>query len=228
VHSNKYTVFYAVMMTVAVAVVLSLAASGLRTMQDANVARARRASILETVIDVNPETLEQDYNAYITERVFDYQGNAVDGVDAFDLDVAREARKAPEERLFPAYQFERQGQIRFIVPVQGAGLWGPISAYLALDSDFSTITGVRFDHEKETPGLGAEISTPSFESRFEGKQLYEGGEFVSIRVVKAGADASGAHAVDGLTGATMTMNGVSAMLEDELMLYQSIFEELDP
>jgi len=229
VHSNKYTVAYAVGITVAVAVMLSLAATGLRARQDANVAEARRSTILSTVMEVDPETLEADYQATITERVFDSTGTEVPGVDAFDLDILRESRKAPDQRRYPVYTFNRNGQTRFILPLHGAGLWGPISAYLAVESDLTTIYGVRFEHEKETPGLGAEITTDAFESQFEGKQLMApNGALEGIRVVKGGASGDDEHAVDGLTGATMTMNGVTAMFRNELALYQDIFEELEP
>lgn len=224
-HSNRYTVFFAVGITVTVAVVLSFAAAGLRPRQDANARRAQRAAILETVMDVDPETLEADYAAFITERVFDAAGNPLD-MAAIDVELAREVRKAPEDRAFPVYVFERQGTVNYIVPIRGAGLWGPISAYVALAGDLNTITGISFDHEKETPGLGAEITTPAFERQFEGKRLYEGGEFESVRVVKGGPTGSNPHAVDGLTGATMTMNGVTDMFADELSLYLPIFEEL--
>ncbi len=223
-HSNRYTVFFAVGITVTVAVVLSFAAAGLGPRQEANARRAQRAAILETVMDVNPETLEADYAAYITERVFDAGGAPID-IAAIDVNLAREVRKAPDDRAFPVYVFERQGTVSYIVPIRGAGLWGPISAYVALASDLNTITGVSFDHEKETPGLGAEINTPAFEERFEGKSLYDGAEFASVRVLKGGTE-SNPHAVDGLTGATMTMNGVTDMFAEELSLYLPIFEEL--
>jgi Na+-transporting NADH:ubiquinone oxidoreductase subunit C len=229
VHSNKYTIIYAVGLTIAVAVSLSLASAGLRSRQDANIARAQRGAILETVMVVSPETLEEDYNAYVTEYVYEFAGNPRTDVTPFELDLVRESRKAPEERLYPVYVFERQGQTRFILPIQGTGLWGPINAYLALDSDLNTISGVSFDHQGETPGLGAEITTTDFEQRFQGKRLFaDNGDFASIRVVKGGGTESDPHAVDGLTGATMTMNGVSAMFADELALYDRIFQELSP
>lgn len=225
-HSNKYTIVYAVGLTIAVAISLSLATAGLRPRQEANLARAQREAILSTVMTVDPATLEQDYMAYITEHVFDSEGVEQPDVAAFDLNVVRESRKNPSERLFPVYVFERQGQSRYIVPLQGAGLWGPISAYLALSSDLNTISGVSFDHVSETPGLGAEITTPDFENRFQGKTLFaDSGDFESVRVVKNAVDQTDPHTVDGLTGATMTMNGVTQMFAEELALYARIFEE---
>lgn len=230
-YSNKYTVFFAVGVTVAVAVTLALAASGLRGLQDANIARAQRIAILQTVMTVDTETLDRDYEAFITETVLDYQGNTLAEVAAFDLNVLRESRKSPEDRLFPVYVYDRQGQTNYIVPIQGAGLWGPISAYLALNGDLNTIDGVIFSHEKETPGLGAEITTAQFQDQFIGKQLFAGsGEFESILVLKGSGNDTGGqpHEVDGLTGATMTTRGVTDMFREELSLYHTVFEGLNP
>lgn len=227
-HSNRYTLLYALGLTVAVAVALALASTGLAPRQEANAARARQIAILESVMEVSPETVEADYAAYISGRVFDLDGSERPDVDPSDLDIVREARKPAAERLFPVYEFSFQSRRHFIVPLRGAGLWGPISAYLALDSDLDTIVGVSFDHEKETPGLGAEITTPGFEGRFVGKKIFdEQGQFVSVRIVKAGQGDGGPHVVDGLTGATMTMNGVTKMFRDDLALYQAILEESD-
>ena len=230
-YSNKYTVFFAVGVTVAVAVTLALASSGLRGLQDANFARAQRIAILQTVMEVDTETLDRDYETFIAERVLDYQGNTVADVAAFDLNVLRESRKSPEDRLFPLYIYDGQGQTNYIVPIQGAGLWGPISAYLALDSDLTTVDGVIFSHEKETPGLGAEIATADFQNQFNGKQLFAGsGEFESIRVLKgSGNDTEDRpHEVDGLTGATMTTRGVTDMFREELSLYDNVFRGMNP
>lgn len=76
--------------------------------------------------------------------------------------------------------------IKYIIPVYGAGLWGPIWGYIAVESDGSTIYGAYFSHQGETPGLGAEIAKPAFADQFNGKHLYKGGEFKSISVIKNG------------------------------------------
>lgn len=231
-YSNRYTLAYATGVTVAVAVVLALASSSLGGLQAANVRRAQQIAILETVMDaVNPETLEADYAAYVDERVLDYAGRPVDGVAAVDVDARAELRTSPEDRLYPVYVFERDGETRYIVPIEGNGLWGGINAFLALQADRDTIAGVVFDHETETPGLGAEIATAEFQDRFRGKRLFaDGGEFASVEVLKgAGNDVTGdPHRVDGLTGATMTTRGVTEMFRDELSLYNNVFEGMDP
>ena len=224
-HSNSYTLWYAIVSTAIVAVILAVAASSLRPMQERNVAEAKRAAIMQSVMEVDPSTLERDYNSFISERVFDAQGQELPSVSALDLDLKKEMRLAPQERNYPLYLFTRDGEVKYIIPLQGKGLWGPITAFVALESDGNTIFGVVFEHEKETPGLGAEISTSGFQERFRGKTFFgDDGSFQSVRILKgSGHDVSDeAHQVDGLTGATMTLNGVNAMLSDGISRYESI------
>lgn len=229
-HSNSYTLRYAVLFTSGVAILLAVAASSLRPLQQQNIAQAKRASILQSVMTVNPETLEQDYNTYISEKVFGIDGQEKAGESAFTLDLKKEMKQADDVRRFPLYIFNKDGQVRYIIPLQGKGLWGPISAFLALDADLNTISGVIFGHEKETPGLGAEISTPQFQDQFAGKKLFgDSGDFASVRVLKgSGNDVAGnPHQADGLTGATMTTNGVNKMLSEEVERYKKILTSIN-
>ncbi len=227
-HSNKYTFLYALGATAIVAIVLALAAAGLRPLQDANEAQAKRIAILQSVIDVNPETAEADYQTYIEELVLNAAGDVVPGAVAFDLDIKKESKKAPEDRLLPLFIYKDDQRTNYIVPLQGNGLWGPIRAFIALEEDLNTVYGVVLDHDKETPGLGAEINTDMFESRYDGKKLFDdGGTFQSISVLKgSGHDTSDRpHYVDGLSGATMTINGVTRMFANELKFYAPYFNK---
>ena len=228
-HSNRYTFIYAVVFTTILAVVLAVTATGLAPLQAANEARAKKQAILGSVMEVNDETLETDYEQYINEIVIRNDGNEVAEAAAFDLDITKESKKDEAERLLPIYVFEKEGDKKYIVPMQGSGLWGPISAYLALEEDLNTISGVVFDHQGETPGLGAEITAEFFEERYVGKQLFDlSGEFASVRVLKGtGNDTEGKpHQVDGLAGATITINGVTDMFSDELQYYTAFFKKL--
>ena len=94
-----------------------------------------------------------------------------------------------------------------VVPMHGNGLWGPIWGYMAFDSSM-TVVGAVFDHKGETPGLGGEIATDKFASRFVGKSMKK----EPIRL-KKNADKSSPYEVDAISGGTMTSNGVTAMLE---------------
>ena len=103
--------------------------------------------------------------------------------------------------------------------LHGAGLWGPIWGYISVDADKNTVYGTDFSHASETPGLGAEITKPAFSGQFAGKQLFKGNEFKSIAVVKKGKSADGQDYVDGISGGTITSQGVSAMLYNSLNSY---------
>ncbi len=119
---------------------------------------------------------------------------------------------------------EKNGEKMFIIPLLGKGLWGPVYGNLALAGDFNTVTGATFGHDKETPGLGAEIEQDFFEEQFIGKKILDdNGKFVSIQVVKGGAKMLPAnqqiHGVDAISGGTITSNGVSDMLKSNLENY---------
>ena len=126
----------------------------------------------------------------------------------------------------PIFVSQKENVKSYILPVRGTGLWGPIWGYIALKEDLNTILGAVFDHKGETPGLGAEISLDWFQEPFKGKTIFEGDEFVSVTVVKGGAKKDDMHAVDGISGGTITADGVSAMLEERLGNYVPFFESM--
>ena len=104
--------------------------------------------------------------------------------------------------------------------MRGKGLWGPIWGYVALNEDYNTIYGTVFANEKETPGLGAEISELWFQKEFAGKKLFnEAGDFVSIEVVKGGTSPDNPHGVDAVSGGTITSKGLQKMLLDSINPY---------
>ena len=118
------------------------------------------------------------------------------------------------------YVANLNGATKYILPLSGKGLWGGIGGYLALDEDKNTIYGVNFNHESETPGLGAKIVEMPFREQFEGKHIRNAaGEVVSVAVLKAGKHADGQEQVDAISGATITSSGVSTMLEVNLAEY---------
>lgn len=228
-HSNNYTLAYAAGITVLVGATLAVAVTGLKPRQEQNALLANRRAILQTVMQVDRQTLERDYQSYVTERVFNADGNEIEDVAAADLSIKEEARKPGAEQRLPLYIFRGGDGVRYVIPMQGAGLWGPIGAYLAMKEDLATISGVAFSHEKETPGLGAEIDTPEFEDRYKDKKIYgDDGTLEPVVVLRgAGNDTERRpHAVDGLTGATMTLNGVTQMFRQELTRYAKVFDKL--
>jgi Na+-transporting NADH:ubiquinone oxidoreductase subunit C len=220
--SNKYIFSFATIMVVIVAFILSTAALLLQPKQQRNVEIEKQKSILSSVgIEATTENAEQLYQKYITSSfVINSKSEIVEGTDAFTIEVVKEQKKPLEEQLFPIYVATLDdGSTSYIIPLQGKGLWGPIWGYMALKEDLNTIYGVTFDHKGETPGLGAEINTSWFEAQFVGKQLFEGDKFTSIMVQKGGAAPGDVHAVDAISGGTITSKGLQAMIFDCISNY---------
>lgn len=219
---------YASAMVIIVALVLSTAATLLRPLQERNMRIEKMQNILAAINIPAPRAeAEALFNQYVTTaKIVNHQGEELEG-DAFEVDLQDENRKDVADRQLPVFIAELNGENFFIVPLRGNGLWGPIWGYVGLESDLVTIAGANFDHASETPGLGAEIADNDFEEQFPGKRIFdESGNFRPVRVVKGNAPPGDPYAVDGISGGTITSNGVTNMLRDGLEVYQSYFEKI--
>jgi Na+-transporting NADH:ubiquinone oxidoreductase subunit C len=226
--SNRYVFMYASAMVIIVALVLSTAATLLRPLQERNMRIEKMQNILAAINIPAPRAeAEALFNQYVTTaKIVNHQGEELEG-DAFEVDLQDENRKDVADRQLPVFIAELNGENYFIVPLRGNGLWGPIWGYVGLESDLVTIAGADFDHASETPGLGAEIADKAFEEQFPGKRIFdEAGNFRPVRVVKGNAPPGDQYAVDGISGGTITSNGVTNMLRDGLEVYQSYFEKI--
>ena len=217
-NSNTYIIIYSVVMVVVVAVLLSVAALGLKPRQEANMLNEKKTQIVKALGE-DPATVS--YDSVITSAVLlDASGAVVsDDVNAVfaalnDLKASYAAERYP---LFVATS-------GVVAPLYGAGLWGPIWGYIALDGDMNTVKGIVLDHAGETPGLGAEITTPKHQAMYPGKTIYEGDAIVGVTLKKGGADKSNSHEVDAITGGTKTSDGVTAMISDCLNYYKPYFD----
>lgn len=241
--SNRYIFTYASVMVIIVAAVLSTASQLLKPFQEMNVKNEKFQGILTAAnLDISRAEASAAYSERIVEELaIDTEGNIVshykDGnlikgdIRPFDIVLRDELRlkqdaergRSVREPRWPLYIMEKDGKNYFVVPLHGAGLWGPVWGNIAFENDFNTVFGASFDHKSETPGLGAEINTSWFQDYFKGKKIFnEAGEFVSIEVVKGGVDNSNIpekHGVDAISGGTITSNGVTEMLENCLENY---------
>ncbi|HLN21387.1 MAG TPA: NADH:ubiquinone reductase (Na(+)-transporting) subunit C [Bacteroidales bacterium] len=224
--SSKYIFIFSIVMVIIVAVLLSLAATLLQPRQSMNVEIDKKKGMLESIgVPSTPETTQALYDKYVKGSfVVNTKGEEVTGIDAFTVDLRAEQRKPEDEQYLPVFNAETDnGEKLLILPLQGKGLWGPIWGYVSIKSDHNTIFGATFDHKGETPGLGAEINTTSFESMFQGKQLFEKDEFVSIGVLKGGARDDDPHNVDAISGGTITSKGLERMLYTGIGKYNQFF-----
>jgi Na+-transporting NADH:ubiquinone oxidoreductase subunit C len=221
-NGDTYTFLYAAAMVILVAALLASVAMALRPRQTKNAEVEKKQNILAAVnIRSSAEDAEDIYDERIQNQyVVNTDGEVVDDVDAFAVDLEREKAKPDNERLLPVYECQTEDGLKYIFPMRGSGLWGPIWGFVSLDADMNTIYGANFDHQSETPGLGAEISTNWFQAAFKGKELYnELGELVSITVTKSGQDAPEEHSVDGISGGTITSKGLEQMLLEDFNSY---------
>jgi Na+-transporting NADH:ubiquinone oxidoreductase subunit C len=221
-NSNSYTILYAAIMVIMVAAVLASVSMALRPAQKRNFEVEKKQNILASVnIESTTVNAEQLYaEKIISEYVVNSKGEVVEGENAFTTDLKVQRSKKPDERLLPVFECQTDDGLKYVFPLYGAGLWGPVWGFVALNDDMNTIYGANFDHQGETPGLGAEISTQAFEAPFVGKKLFnESGNLVSITIAKVGQEAPKDHKVDGISGGTITSKGLEKMLLDDFTSY---------
>jgi Na+-transporting NADH:ubiquinone oxidoreductase subunit C len=229
--SNVFTFGFAIAMVVVVGTILAVAAMGLKDRQKANVQQEKMKNILSTIgamdADGDRSKAKTLFDKHVVDqKVFNANGEILeDAPAAFKIDVRKEYKSLPEsKRHYPLYVCEKDGETYYVIPMVGTGLWGPIWGYVALEGDMETIYGTSFDHKGETPGLGAEISQSAFQEQFEGKTIFnQEGKFVSVGVLKTGAEGN-KHAVDGITGGTITSKGVDEMIERTIGTYVPYFK----
>lgn len=193
-NSNTYIIIYSTVLVVIVAFVLAFVFKALKPMQDANVELDVKKQILYSLNIRNLDGAEAEarYNEVVKDE------------------------KEDNGQIF--YQCEVDGEPILVVSMKGMGLWGGISGYIALHGQPTTVYGVYFNHESETAGLGAEIKdSKAWQEKFIGKRVFadEKGYDVALSIVKKVEDSS--CQVDVVTGATLTSDGVDAMLKKDLL-----------
>ena len=193
--TNTYIIIYASVMVIIVAFLLAFISSVLKPTQDANVERDKKNQILTSlnIVGLKGEAIDRQYAQTIT-------------------DVQTEAGG-------PGYVAQVDGQTKYVLPVKGRGLWGGLWGYISIDEDKQHVFGTYFDHESATAGLGARIKERWFQEQFNGKPIFtDNTQQVALTVVKKGASKAETE-IDGVTGATLTSNGVAGMVTDGLQAY---------
>ena len=223
-NSNSYTIVYSVIIVVIVAFLLAFVSQALKPMQDANVALDKKKQILNSlnIRDLNDAQADAKYKeVVVADRVIDEKGKVLlpGTIGGENAGFKLESKDYKEGKL-ALYICRVNGETKYVVPVYGMGLWGPISGYIALNADKSTVYGVYFNHESETAGLGAEIKdNKAWQEKFQGKKLFKNGDdkTIALSVEKKVEDPT--TQVDAVTGATLTSNGVRDMLHEALGKY---------
>lgn len=216
-NSNSYTIIYSIIIVILVAFLLAFVFQALKPMQDANVALDKKKQILNSlnIRDLNNEEAAAKYQEVVlADEIIDEQGNVLEkgeqGGENYGFKLNSADFKNGKLALFVC---KVDGQTKYVIPVYGMGLWGAINGYIAINADKSTVFGTYFDHESETAGLGAEIKdNRAWQNQFQGKKLFaQDPHKIALAVSKKVEDPS--TQVDGITGATLTSNGVTEMLQ---------------
>ena len=241
---NSYTIIFAIIMVVVVGSLLAGFASGLKPMIKANEKFEKQQNILyamnvndnegdSDVVFIGTDRVEAEFNKYITKQLVIEGSNVEEDDKAYLIDLKKEETKAKDPsytRRLPLFVGEKEGKEIYVIPVRGKGLWDAIWGFVAVDKSM-TVQGVYFDHKAETPGLGAEIKQRYFMDDFSGESFLNDGAFDGIKVAKGNNDPLNQdttdNEVDALAGATITGDGVSAMLRKDIKMYVPYFKTLN-
>ena len=224
---DTYVVIYAGAVCMLCGLILAVAASALKKLQQynkeidrkTNVLKAFGVPVFENGKRIKGPKVEEYFHQNVAEVV-------VDGATGLAVETG-----AVAQQPLPLYVWKENGEVtKYALPISGKGLWSTIKGYLALEKDAATIAGVTFYEHGETPGLGGEVETDWFQKNFHGKKVANEGKRLKFEVVKGkvadkypnGND----HAVDGISGATLTGNGVMKFINTDLDKYEKYFSVL--
>jgi Na+-transporting NADH:ubiquinone oxidoreductase subunit C len=235
--STGYTFAFAAGLCLICATAVAGAAVSLKDRQDANKVLDRQkkvlavAGLMEPGEKITPDEVQARFDKNITAKVVDMEsGDYAADVDAKTYDQRKAAKDPATSKVAPANKAKVQrvpnnalvyhvagdgGSVeQLIVPIEGKGLWSTLYGFLAIDKDAQTIKGITFYEHAETPGLGGEVDNPSWKAKWPGRKVYSDDGSVGIRVIKgaAGPPKDAPYNVDGLSGATITANGVTNTL----------------
>ncbi|MDZ7870221.1 MAG: Na(+)-translocating NADH-quinone reductase subunit C [Rheinheimera sp.] len=224
------TFFVVIGLCLICAIFVAASAVGLRPKQTENKLLDAQKNILLAVGMLQGEDIKTQFEKHVQIRLvdldtgefvdqnpltYDYRKMMKDPSGSISLDEQDDKAKIKTRaKIAPVYLAYADGieskNISFVVlPIHGYGLWSTMHGFVALDKDGNTIKGLNFYEHGETPGLGGEIQNPKWVAQFVGKKLLDDKGQPAIKILKPGnANASAASEVDGLSGATLTSNGV--------------------
>ena len=232
--SNGYTIVFSVVMVIVVGALLAFFANFTKADRVKNDQVKAQIDILNAIgVEANRTNATEMFTKYIKVQKVIEGETVVEDDKAYLIDVKKQldnAKKGLAQKL-PLFIAEKDGKSVYILPVRGNGLWDAIWGYIAINDDLKSINGVYFDHKGETPGLGANITEKFFTEDFKGESLYDGsGSFKGIEISKSNGDPNNTDKsdsqVDAISGATITGNGVGAMINSGIRSYLPYFSTL--
>ena len=240
---NSYTLLFAIGMVIIVGTLLAAIDSSLKEKIRTNKILEKQQNILyaigvndnegSSVRFISTEEAPSKFNKYIVNQIYIQGDKIVEDKEAYLIEVKKEktlAKDSSYDRRLPLFIAEKDQKKYYVAPIRGKGLWNAIWGYVAMDENM-IIQGAYFDHQAETPGLGANINQRFFMDDFIGENLLDSnGNFKGITVSKKNLDPRNEikddNEVDAIAGATITGDGVSAMIKSDLGLYVPYFKQL--
>jgi Na+-transporting NADH:ubiquinone oxidoreductase subunit C len=237
---NSYTVIFATIMVIVVGSILAFLATGLKPRIDENERFEKQQNILYAMgvnqnegdggVEFIPTNqVEAEFSKYIKKQLVVQGDKATEKEEAYLIDMKKQLSqiKAGNNAELPLLIGEKDGNEFYIIPMHGKGLWDAIWGFISLNENM-VVQGVYFDHKGETPGLGANIKQRFFMDDFVGESILDGNRYEGISVAKGNNDPLNQdkedNEVDALAGATITGDGVSAMIKESLKLYKPYLE----
>ena len=233
-HNNFYTFRFISIITLVASLLLALASTQLKELQEFNVQLDKKKNILKCigkdVALMNNDAIIKEYESNIRNLILTSNGDITANIASENLETVQNKSTGQlnyfidNVEYLPAYKSSNPEA--FIIPISGKGLWSTLYGYFALENDFNTVMGITFYKHGETPGLGGEVEKKWFQENFVGKKIFDQtGELVSIKVVKGKvydvySGEALSHGVDGISGATITAKGVSDFLKRDLLRYE--------
>lgn len=226
-NSNSYTIIYASVVVVIFAFALAFVSASLSSKQQENEDMDKMKQIL-TALNLDTSKMKDVkavFKKYIVaDEIINSKAEVLAETGGFNINIKEQLAKKLEDRELPLYICDVDGSTKYILPLYGTGLWNALWGYIALNEDKNTIYGVYFDHAGETPGLGAEIAHKKFQNEFLNLIVSKDGHVV-ISVVKNGKVANPEYEVDGISGGTITSQGVDAMLKRCISQYDNFLNK---
>lgn len=230
-NKNSYIIIYSAILVVVVAFLLAFVYAALKPQQDINVALDKKKQILASlnIRDLSDADAAAKYTEVVEcDEIIDTTATVINKGEKGGENAGFKLNSADlKEGKLAVYVCNVDGEKKYVIPVYGMGLWGSIWGYIALDADKNTIYGAYFDHQGETAGLGAEIKdSKAWQDLFKGKKIFSAdGAAVAIAVKKASDVKNPASEVDAVTGATLTSDGVSLMLQECFSKYVTFLKK---
>lgn len=135
------------------------------------------------------------------------------------INIGEEMKTAPERRRLPLWECATPDGIKYVLPLYGDGMRGPIQGFVSLNADGRTIYGAWFFPTHETPGLGERLTRSHVAERLCGLSVLDRRGELAPPVISAGGAKGESKIVQGMTGATLTGQCFNRIIKDCLESY---------